>query len=151
MGTVALLLDKYKKATGTRSDTAIAEHFEVTRQTVSQWRNGTAYPVEETIAALAEGAKEDAGGWLNFVRAERCTGPAALAYRRIARSLGIAAALCVAVYTSLGTPNARATGFDNNADVVGIAHLFRRVARILRGFRSLFAVGGLRHGEAAVC
>lgn len=101
MGIVALLLDNYKKTTGTRSDSAIADEFDVTRQTVSQWRNGSAYPQEETIVALAEGAKQDTGGWLNAIRAERCTGPAALAYRTIARSLGIAAVVCLAVYTAI--------------------------------------------------
>lgn len=152
MGAVALLLDKYKTATSTPSDNAVAEHFGVTRQTVSQWRNGTAYPVEDTIVALAEGAKQDAGGWLNFIRAERCTGPAATAYRKIARSLGIAAVLCLAFYTSVGTRPARAAGFDNNSDVLGITHLRAWLARILPRLRSLIECKGPGpHVAASVC
>lgn len=151
MGAVALLLDNYKKATSTRSDNALSEQFDVTRQTVSQWRNGSAYPGEDTIVALAEGAKQDSGGWLAAIRAERCTGPAALAYRKIARSLGIAAAVCLAFYTSIGSAVEATPRFDNSNDVVGIAHLKRVVARILYVIQSMFATGGARHGTAALC
>lgn len=119
MGFAATLLDNYKKARNLGSDGRVAEELEVTRQTVSQWRSGTAYPDEEKIASLAIGAGADPGGWLNAIRAERCTGPAALAYRKIARSFGIAATLCLAVYTSIIPSTGSSQTLHSERDAVG--------------------------------
>ena len=124
MGFVAELLDKYKRTTGITSDGAIGAAFDVTRQTVSQWRATLAYPDEEKIAALAQGAGDDPGGWLNAIRAERSTGAAAVAYRKIARSFGIAATIAIAVYTSFRPDvcDASPVRILHKPDVLYIAH-----------------------------
>lgn len=120
MGAIAELLDRYKSRNGLTSDNALANAIGVTRQTVSQWRAQNAYPDEDRIAEIAADANEDAAGWLGAVRAERTTGAAAAAYRKIARAFGVAAAIGLAVYTSI-LPNAIATPCPagNNVQIAG--------------------------------
>lgn len=96
MSHVAVLLDKAKKARSIPSDNALGKKLARSRQVVSQWRSGEAYPDEELIAQLAEMAHEDAGEWLLLVRAERSTGQARKAYGSLVRRLGLAALLAIA-------------------------------------------------------
>lgn len=91
MGAVALQLDKLKNAKSLGTDSELADYLEVTRQTVSQWRKGDAYPDEERIAHFAKLAGEDAGVWLLQVREERSTGAAHAAWRSLLDRLKAAA------------------------------------------------------------
>ena len=93
MANVAVLLDKVRNTRSIASDNALALSLHVTRQTVSQWRHGDAYPDEDRIAQLAELAGEDAGGWLLLMKAERTEGRTKKAYQSLVKQLGIAAML----------------------------------------------------------
>lgn len=101
MATLALLLDKAKKARSMSSDNAFAVSMGWRRQVVSQWRNAESYPSEDHIAQLAEIAHEDPVEWLVRVKAERSEGAAAKYWARLARQLGAAAALALCVVPML--------------------------------------------------
>lgn len=148
MDAVNALLDNAKKMCGIGTDSELAARLRVRPSAVSNWRNGRAKPDVVAAAALAEMTNEKLARVVALLEEARAVSKEAKA---IWRKIATAAVVCLAVYTSIGTPPARAAGFDNNAHVVGITHINGWLARILYRLRSLFAVGGLRHGEAALC
>lgn len=104
MGIVAVLLDKAQERRSIPSDNALREVFGVTRQTVSKWRLGEAYPSQDHIAQLAEMAGENPAAWLVAVQAERENGRAGAYWAKLAREMGRAAVLAALVFTSWNLP-----------------------------------------------
>ncbi|EFF49016.1 conserved hypothetical protein [Xanthomonas citri pv. aurantifolii str. ICPB 10535] len=80
-------MDKARAKRGLTSDSAIAVELKRSRQVVSQWRNGDAYPDEDLIVSLAEMAGDDPSEWLVAVRAIRSEGKAGKAWAALAKRL----------------------------------------------------------------
>lgn len=97
MGIVAVLLDKCRTSGLVQSDNQIAEHLGVSRQVVSGWRHGSKFPSDERIVQLARIAGIEAGPYLVGVHAEHAGGAAGRAWAALARRLGTAAVLALAV------------------------------------------------------
>lgn len=101
MSIMAGLLDAYRKAQNLSSDNALSAELGVTRQTVSQYRNGSAYPDQERFISICDGAGLDAGAWLAAMQAERASGDTRARWLEAAKKLGYAAAIILAVYTAI--------------------------------------------------
>lgn len=93
MAVVAALMDKARARRGITSDNALGIALGRSRQVVSQWRAGDAYPDEELIVALAEMAGDDAAEWLVAVKAVRGEGKAGKVWAALAKRLATTAAL----------------------------------------------------------
>lgn len=93
MAVVATLMDKARQKRGIPSDNALAGALGRSRQVVSQWRSGDAYPDEELIVALAEMAGDNPAEWLVAVKAVRSDGKAGKVWAALAKRLGAAAAV----------------------------------------------------------
>lgn len=96
MDAVNKLLDRAKKARSLPSDVALAGSLGVSRQLVSQWRNGANPMSDERIAQVADLAQVDAAQWLVAIHAAQTSGAAHKAWERLARQIGAAAVLAVA-------------------------------------------------------
>ncbi|MGY0559484.1 helix-turn-helix domain-containing protein [Luteimonas sp. A277] len=94
---IADLIDQARAKRGITSDTAVADHFGLNRQSVSKWRKGEAYPTQDHITELAEMAGESAAQWLVAIQAEREKGKAGQVWTALAKQLGAAAVLVLAV------------------------------------------------------
>ena len=93
MAVVAALMDKARARRGITSDNALGIALGRSRQVVSQWRAGDAYPDEELIVALAEMAGDDAAEWLVAVKAVRGEGKAGKVWAALAKRLAATAAM----------------------------------------------------------
>lgn len=90
------LLDAYRAATASPSDYAAAARLNVTRATVSRWRNALGHPEADAIERMCKATRRDPAKWLPLIEAERARSPAArAAWLRIAA----AACLCIALLT----------------------------------------------------
>lgn len=111
MSVLATLIDKAKQKRGIPTDMALAERLGRSRQLISEWRSGNAYPDEELIVALAELAGDDPAEWLVAVKAVRADGKAGKVWAALAKRLGAAAAVVlVGVLASLPSIAHAATG-----------------------------------------
>jgi transcriptional regulator with XRE-family HTH domain len=108
MSSVTKLLDTARKACSLRSDSELATLIGVSRQLVSQWRNGSNPMSDERVAQLAELAKSPADSWLLAVRAEQAHGAAAKHWQSLVKRFATAAALALAVLPSTYSPAAQA-------------------------------------------
>lgn len=140
MPNVAVLLDKVRSARSLASDNALAGSLHITRQTVSQWRAGSAYPDDDKIAQLAEWAGDDPGDWMLLLRAERAEGKARKAYAGLVRRLGIAALLAIVAGPAM------ASHFVYSGLVVPIMSMLNRLRRTVKGIGTIFA-GSLSHAQ----
>lgn len=106
MGRVNDLLDRDRERGQIESDNKLAELFGVTRQAVSKWRMGDAYPSDDNITRLAKIAKEAEEYWLIAITAERADEPARSAWERAAKRLASAAIILLAAlpHTSKAAP-----------------------------------------------
>lgn len=92
MNAVNNLLDKAKKRCSYASDLALAERIGVSRQQVSQWRQGKNPMSDDRVAQVAVIAKEPVEYWMVTVRAEQSEGQAAKVWSSLARRLATSAA-----------------------------------------------------------
>lgn len=136
MPVMTAVLDAYKKTKKIPSDNALAIAINVTRQTVSQYRNGSAFPKDDRFIDLCEGAKLDPVAYLAALQADRATGIARTRWATAARKLGYAAVFCLAVYTAIGGPLASASAAELptlHKSTVYTLHTFAKsLARFLR-------------------
>ena len=139
MRVMPAVLDAYRRAKNITSDSALADALHVKRQTVNQYRNGSAFPTDTRFIELCEGAKLDPDAYLAALQADRATGIAQVRWAEAARKLGYAATMCLAVYTAIGTPPANATERDSITLHKSTLYTLHTVAKALAQFlRGLF-------------
>jgi len=95
MTNVNKLLDTAREVCGADSDSDLAGTVGVSRQLVSQWRNGANPISDDRVIQLAELAKMPPESWLLAVRAEQAHGPAAKHWRTLLQRFSAAAAVLI--------------------------------------------------------
>ncbi|KXB19703.1 DUF3693 domain-containing protein [Xylella fastidiosa] len=75
MKNVNELIDQVREKTKISSDNRLAEKIGIKRQTIHQWRQGTAPIADERIAQLCAIGKLDAPRWIAKIHAERAESP----------------------------------------------------------------------------
>ena len=120
------LIDKARTATGANY-TEIAQRLGRSKQLVSNWRSGAKVPEDDDVMALARMAGERPDSWLAIAQAARSHGAARSRWEAIAKQLGAAAVVVLAV--ALPYP-AKATVAPklNAGDFVHYAQWLRRLA-----------------------
>lgn len=144
MSAVNKLLDKARDACSARSDAALADHLQVSRQLVSQWRKGANPLSDDRIAQIARVAEEDGGAWLLLIHAEQASGQAKKDWATLARRLGAAAVVVLAVALPLVS---QATTKPEQGQAI---YIMRSVRRWLRSALQAFQPRSLLHGTPAV-
>lgn len=130
---IANLIDRARTKRGITSDMALAEHFGLNRQSVSKWRKGDAYPSQDHITELAEMAGENPIQWLVAIQAEREKGKAGKAWSLLAKQLGAAAALVLAVALPYDAKAATAPQAEQSSACTLCAIAITPTARVLSG------------------
>lgn len=98
------LLDKAKERCSLPSDNALAKRLEVSRQLISAWRNQDAPIADDRIAQLAHLSGEEVGKWLVLIHGDQATGELAREWAKLAKRLGAAAAVVLAVALPWSNP-----------------------------------------------
>lgn len=115
MGSVDILLDKYRKACSIASDNALGADLGITRQSVFQWRKGLAWPGDEHVVRMANKIGETPEGWLAAIHADRTSDKVAKkVWLQAAQRLGYAAAITLAI----GISPARAAGTIHASNMI---------------------------------
>lgn len=149
MDAVNALLDNAKKMCGIATDSELAARLRVRPSAVSNWRNGRAKPDVVAAAALAEMTNEKLARVVALLEEARAVSKEAKA---IWRKIATAAVVCLAVYTSIGSPDAHARNDLTYAEQSRHYALSRWLARFLRFVRSLTESKGTGpHVAATVC
>jgi hypothetical protein len=71
VGAIDSLLNKYRKARGLPSDSALATDLGISRQSVFQWRKGIAWPKDDHIVEMAIAIGEQPEQWLVTIATEK--------------------------------------------------------------------------------
>lgn len=122
------LLDTVRAVCSLNSDAELAERLDVSRQLVSQWRKGANPLSDDRVTELAQLCKDDPATWLVRVRAEQTKGAAAKAWSTLAKRLGAAAAVVLAVALPYGNAAASA-GVPEQATACALCEVVRRWLR----------------------
>jgi transcriptional regulator with XRE-family HTH domain len=144
MTSVNKLLDISRKACSLRSDSELAASVGVSRQLVSQWRNGSNPMSDERVAQLAEMAKIKPDSWLLAVRAEQAHGAAAKHWRSLVQRLGSAAAITLAVLPLAYSSAAQAlVGHAESSPLYALCEVVMRcITRFARKCVAVFSGSG---------
>ncbi|WP_233341791.1 DUF3693 domain-containing protein [Xylella fastidiosa] len=120
MKSVNELIDQVRKQTEISSDNRLAEKIGIKRQTIHQWRQGTAPIADERIAQLCAIAKLDGPTWIAKIHAERAESPTERAAWKsmLERLTATAATLIVGVGVSV--PNASHASMANGEALEGV-------------------------------
>lgn len=97
---LADLIQRAYQASGATSDREFGRRVGVSHTAVGKWRDGSSYPTFEQAATLAEIAGMPAAKTAATIRLES---PEGQKHRAILKKLATAAAICLAVYTSIGS------------------------------------------------
>jgi hypothetical protein len=137
------LFERWKTLKGHSSAMAACAALGVERQAATYWKDGRNAEAH-IIERMANDLGENATGWVLAAAAEKTRAAAEKrTLLRLAKTLGYAATICLAVYASI--PAAIAMPMDGlqNGDVLGIAHVlivlalgFASIRRFLRLLRS---------------
>jgi hypothetical protein len=135
MNAINKLLDKTKESCAAATDMALAVKLAVTRQAVSNWRVGRAYPDPVACARIAEITGEPLARVLGIVGEARAL---STEEKKVWRRLATAAALVLAVgLTAAATPAQaaaqRVLAASNNAGL----YIMRSFRAFLNGLRRL--------------
>lgn len=151
MNTTNELLDRFKALKRLTSDAELGRVLRLKPSSISNYRQGVRHAEADTVRRLAEELGEDADVMLVRVQIERETQREKRdAWKHVLARISTAAALFLAVYMSMPSAKAATTNVLHSANVIDIAHVSRRLARILLTFmQELFRRN--RHGQAAMC
>jgi len=144
------LFERWRTARGYASQMAACEELGVERQAATYWKSGRNAEAQ-TIERMARDLGENPTPWVLAAASEKTrTADERRTLMRLARELGYAAAVLLAVYTSIPPTKAKALELNISATEYALRIVRRCVARML--LRSLAWLNGdQRHGKAAVC
>lgn len=109
MDATTKLLDKARLACSPPTYAALAKRLDVSRQTISQYKNAVIDLPDARAIQLAQIAHEDEAVWLVAIAADKSSGATSRAWAKAAKRLGYAAALVVALAQPLLFPSATAS------------------------------------------
>ncbi|QPB72710.1 hypothetical protein XFHB_13645 [Xylella fastidiosa] len=118
------------------SDNRLAEKIGIKRQTIHQWRQGTAPIADERIAQLCAIGKLDAPRWIAKIHAERAESPTERAAWKsmLERLTATAATLLVGASITCPTPSQAQSiskNFNSEIHIMPIMSTWRRWVREL--------------------
>lgn len=96
MASIAELIERARRKSGA-NQSQIGTRLNRSRQTVTNWKSGERVPDDSEVIALARMAGEDPEAWLAVAQAARTEGTARKHWESIAKRLGIAASVVLAM------------------------------------------------------
>ena len=133
------LIDKARDETGSNY-TEIAARLNRSKQLISNWRSGAKVPEDDDVIVLARLARERPEPWLATAQAARTRGEARDRWEAIAKQLGAAAAVVLAVALPWPAQSALTVQAEQAADIYIMRNWMRRLV-------AWFATMGRRTGS----